>query len=146
MLIKLLSATPKPIAFAFDVDGVLKLGKNVIPEAKIALDKLNSLNVPFIFITNGGGVKEYDKVKELSRSFNLNFDENQLVLSHTVMKSLTNKFKNDNILVIGGEENGEICREIAKGYGFNNVFVPNDILYWNRQLVYKNLVILNILI
>lgn len=48
------------------------------------------------------------------------------------MKPLSERLKNDNILVIGGDEHGQKCREIAESYGFKNVYVPADILSWNK--------------
>ncbi|EIM21033.1 HAD hydrolase [Wallemia mellicola] len=127
-----LYSTARPLAFAFDIDGVLKHGSFAIPEAKHALKKLDSLNIPYIFITNGGGTKESDRCKALSKDFDIHVDESQIVLSHTVMKPLSERLKNDNILVIGGDEHGQKCREIAESYGFKNVYVPADILSWNK--------------
>lgn len=126
------ATSTRPLAFAFDVDGVLKHGRFVIPEAKQALQKLDLLNIPYIFITNGGGNKETERAKAISKDFHVNVDESQIVLSHTVMKPLAQRLGEKNILVIGGEEHGQKCREIAESYGFKNVYVPTDILCWNK--------------
>lgn len=62
----------RPLAFAFDIDGVLKAGPNVLPEAKRALKILQGDNprrekIPYIFITNGGGKHESARAKDLAR-------------------------------------------------------------------------------
>ncbi|TIB65582.1 hypothetical protein E3P78_00427 [Wallemia ichthyophaga] len=122
----------RPLAFAFDIDGVLKHGRFIIPEAKKALQKLDALNVPYIFITNGGGTMENERAKAISKDFQINLDESQMVLSHTVMKPLAQRLRDKNVLVVGGDEHGQKCREIAESYGFKNVYVPTDILCWNK--------------
>ena len=45
----------------FDVDGVLVLGKQVVPEAPAALQQLRADGVPHVFMTNGGGATEAAK-------------------------------------------------------------------------------------
>lgn len=65
--------TPKlDYAFAFDIDGVLMLGKNPIPAAARALKRLVDRRVPFILLTNGGGKFETDRVNELSERLGVN--------------------------------------------------------------------------
>ncbi len=74
--LQLYSTTQSPYttryAFAFDIDGVLVRGKRVLQQAIAALDKLYHppppgatvpiQRVPFVFLTNGGGVLESTKV------------------------------------------------------------------------------------
>lgn len=62
---------PRPVAFAFDIDGVLKSGPVVLPAAKRALKLLDGGNhlgvrVPTIYITNGGGYAEERRAELLS--------------------------------------------------------------------------------
>lgn len=59
-------------AFAFDIDGVLMLGKNAIPAGARALQKLSERKIPFILLTNGGGKFETDRVAELSERLGVN--------------------------------------------------------------------------
>ena len=53
-------------AFAFDIDGVLMLGKNPIPAAQKALKILQHRKIPYILLTNGGGKLERERTAELS--------------------------------------------------------------------------------
>ncbi|PWN46521.1 hypothetical protein IE53DRAFT_382815, partial [Violaceomyces palustris] len=67
-----LPPSEKPLAFAFDIDGVLKAGPLVLPQAKRALRILEGENrrrvkIPYVFITNGGGKHEAERAKDLSR-------------------------------------------------------------------------------
>ena len=56
---------------AFDLDGVLIRGKGGVPGAVEALKRLTALRVPFIFVTNGGGVTEANKAAELCVRFGI---------------------------------------------------------------------------
>lgn len=76
-------------AFAFDIDGVLKLGQVVLPEATAALKLLEKYNHPFILVTSelselgagknrsliisvdGGGVTEEERALKLSKEFKI---------------------------------------------------------------------------
>ncbi|KAJ1919334.1 hypothetical protein H4219_002022 [Mycoemilia scoparia] len=73
---KSLSSTPSSLysgaAVVFDIDGVLIRGKNAIPQAVKALrilDGENKLNkkIPFVTLTNGGGVTEAEKAAAVSK-------------------------------------------------------------------------------
>jgi hypothetical protein len=69
-------SSPKQLAFAFDIDGVLKAGGSLLPGARQALTMLEGNNrlkkkVPYIFVTNGGGSSEKDRAAALSREFDL---------------------------------------------------------------------------
>jgi hypothetical protein len=93
------TAVTDKYAFAFDIDGVLIRGGRPIPEAIEAMKMLNGENeygiqVPYIFVTNGGGKTEAERCIQLSQQYN-------------------------TVLVVGGE--GEKCRLVAEGYGFKDV-------------------------
>merc|ERR1712227_691360 len=56
--------------FAFDIDGVLVRGGKPIPEAIRAMQVLNGdneygMNIPHIFLTNGGGKTEEERCRDL---------------------------------------------------------------------------------
>lgn len=59
-----------PLAFVFDIDGVLIRGGRVLPEAKQALAAIyesgSQPRFPTCFLTNSGGVTEEHKAQELS--------------------------------------------------------------------------------
>ena len=50
----------------FDIDGVLLKGGAVINGAKRAVAKLAEARIPFIFVTNGGGMLESTKAADLT--------------------------------------------------------------------------------
>ncbi|ODV82795.1 hypothetical protein CANARDRAFT_204527 [[Candida] arabinofermentans NRRL YB-2248] len=122
-------------AFAFDIDGVIVKGPETIPYAKEAIKILDGNNkynikVPYIFVTNGGGRPESARAKELSERLGCEILEEQVIQGHTPMKDLVDVYS--NVLVIGGV--GDACRKVAEGYGFKNVFIPLDIMYWNPSV------------
>ncbi|CDS02191.1 hypothetical protein [Sporisorium scitamineum] len=123
----------KPIAFAFDIDGVLKAGPNVLPEAKRALQILegnNSRNqkIPYIFITNGGGKHESARAKDLARELEVPVTQDQVIQAHTVMKSLVPLYGDKPILMVGGPETPpNAAREVMQSYGFQNVYTTLDL-------------------
>jgi HAD superfamily hydrolase (TIGR01456 family) len=126
--------TTDKYAFAFDIDGVLIKGGEVIPEAIEAMKVLNGQNeygikVPYIFVTNGGGKTEEERCIQLSNQLELEVSPGQFICGHTPMKEMAKKYK--TVLVVGGE--GEKCREVALGYGFKDVITPGDIIKDNKD-------------
>ncbi|KAG7765516.1 hypothetical protein KL946_002573 [Ogataea haglerorum] len=122
-------------AFAFDIDGVIVKGPETIPYAREAIKMLNGENkynikVPYIFVTNGGGRPESERAKELSERLGVEITEDQIIQGHTPMKDLVALY--NNVLVVGGV--GDKCRKVAEGYGFKNVYIPLNVMYWNPSV------------
>lgn len=115
------------IAFAFDIDGVLVRGKEPLPGARETLSFLQSHNIPFIFLTNGGGLTEAAHVERLGMRLGLNFDEQQFVQSHTPFHDLVPLYRTKTILAIGGH--GDQIRDLAHAYGFRDVVTPSDLMH-----------------
>ncbi|OAV87265.1 HAD-superfamily subfamily IIA hydrolase [Puccinia triticina 1-1 BBBD Race 1] len=129
-------ATPPP-AFCFDIDGVLKQGAHVLPQARKAIAILNGQNsaqksFPFILCTNGGGTPELERSKKLSEELGVPITPSQLVQSHTIFNQFLSSYSDKPILVIGGRAGR--CRLVAEGYGFQHVYIPQDILKWNPSI------------
>lgn len=115
------------VAFAFDIDGVLVNGKNPIPGARETLIHLQENDIPFIFLTNSGGVTEKVNLEKLAlRLGDITFHESQIVQSHTPFLSLLPEYRNKTILVLGGCGNN--IREVANAYGFTRVVTSSDIV------------------
>lgn len=121
---------------------MLKKGEVVFPEAKRALALLESKQIPWIAITNGGGVPDEVRRQALSRELEVDvrrllrlpaagpdnssadysgsrilprsqIDIRQLVQSHTPLRdSLREKYADEAILVIGGK--GQNGRAVAE--------------------------------
>jgi HAD superfamily hydrolase (TIGR01456 family) len=125
----------KDMAFVFDIDGVLVHGDRLIPEGKRVLEILNGDNelgikIPHIFLTNGSGKVETQRVAQLSTILHNPISTEQFIQSHTPMRALAEYYK--TVLVVGGE--GYKCREVAEEYGFKNIVVPNDIIAWDPTI------------
>ncbi|KAG1046649.1 hypothetical protein G6F46_007586 [Rhizopus delemar] len=123
-------------AFAFDIDGVIIKGKRLIPEATRALKLLNGDNganrkVPFVLLTNGGGVTEEEKAEQISEIVGVRIDPKAVILSHSPMQNLVSKYQDKRVLIVGGA--GRKCFEVAKKYGFQDVVTPNDVMHWNHS-------------
>jgi len=121
-------------AYAFDIDGVLIRGGQVIPEAIDAMKWLNGENpygvkVPYIFVTNGGGKTEQERCLQLSKQLEIEVSPGQFICGHTPMREMAEKYH--TVLVVGGE--GEKCRHVAEGYGFKDVVTPGDIIKDNQD-------------
>jgi HAD superfamily hydrolase (TIGR01456 family) len=121
--IKNMQSIRKRLAFAFDFDGVFIQGKNTLPFAKQTLQKLKNLQIPFIILTNGGGMKESLKAQQISDRIRVEITEKQLVLSHSPMKKLAQKYMDQLMLVVGPET----CKDVARSYGFKNVISPLEV-------------------
>lgn len=134
------NGTAKPrsrLAFAFDIDGVLLRGKNPLPAAKEALSILNGnnklgLKIPFILLTNGGGVSEVERCRKLSSQLGVQIHPDQFIQSHTVLKSIVHNYVDVPVLVLGGQ--GDTLRRVAEGYGFRKAYTTLDILNWNPSI------------
>lgn len=97
----------------FDIDGVLLRGGSLINGAKQAVAKLAHSKIPFIFVTNGGGMLESQKAADLSKKLDFPVLESQVILSHTPLKRLVSQYTG-RVLILGKKE----CVDVAKSYGF----------------------------
>lgn len=111
---------PAPIAFVFDVDGVLLQGnQEVLPQALKAMGRLFSDSkdmpkVPVAFLTNSGGMSERRRAHQLANLLDVPITGDQIVLSHTPFRPLAEEYSNKPVLVVG---RGDVM-EISKSYGF----------------------------
>ena len=62
---------------------------------------LRAARVPLLGITNGGGTLEADKAASLSVKMGVPFSADQVILSHTPMRSLAARHGKDLVLVSG---------------------------------------------
>ena len=91
-------------AVAFDIDGVLYRGSQDISPAKSVIETLQRHNIPVLFLTNGGGTTETNKVQHLGQRLNIsNFIPEQMFQSHTPMKHL-NEYKDQLVLAVGKDQ------------------------------------------
>lgn len=123
---------PPPIAFAFDIDGVLLRSSTPIPGAAESLSLLQQKKIPFILLTNGGGKTEEQRVQDLNKKLRLAqpLETSQIIQSHTPLRDFATsatqeKYKHKTVLVCGGD--GDRCRLAAESYGFTTVITPADI-------------------
>lgn len=126
---RFLTTPPSKKAFVFDIDGVLLRGSKAIPEAPQALALLNEAKVPFILLTNGGGLLEQKRTEYLSDKLNTELSPLQLVQSHTPMRAWAQSGKYKRVLVVGGDRDN--ARHAALDYGFPSVVTPMDIVKFN---------------
>jgi HAD superfamily hydrolase (TIGR01456 family) len=118
---------------ALDIDGVILKGGLVIEGAVSGINKLLHHKIPFVFVTNGGGISEKEKAKDLSKKLHVKIHHEQILLSHTPMRDLASTFKSSQVLVIGHQK----CVSVAKGYGFDRAISSNCVLKEN-PLVFPN--------
>ncbi|KAJ7127158.1 HAD-like domain-containing protein [Mycena epipterygia] len=126
-----------PLAFAFDIDGVLIHGPSVLPEAKRALKILNGgnrhgLQIPYILMTNGGGISEADRCVRLSNALGVPVQSSQLVQAHTILRSLAHKYANEPVLVLGGINDSHLIG--ASSYGYKKAYNSLDVHAWNPSI------------
>ncbi|THV06710.1 HAD hydrolase [Dendrothele bispora CBS 962.96] len=129
--------TRPPLAFAFDIDGVLMTGPNAVPVANKALRILEGNNpfktkIPYILLTNGGGSTEQARSAKLSKQLGIEITPRQVIQAHTILKDSVGKYADLPVLVLGGK--GTELREVAHSYGFRKVFTSLDILASNPSI------------
>jgi HAD superfamily hydrolase (TIGR01456 family) len=110
-------------AVAFDLDGVMYRGKELIPSSTTALQTLDRQGVPWLLLTNGGGVLEEEKAKSLTTKLNHPIPVNRLQQSHTPLRELVGQYQ-DKLVVVFGSNN---AKSIALEYGFRRVVSTIDI-------------------
>jgi len=104
-----------PHAFVIDIDGCLSREGVPIEGSVEALRKLQELGVPHVFCTNGWGSLESDRAERLSRTFGVDVSGDQVVLSHTPLRTeVVRRFRDSRVLVVG-----EGCAPVARQYGLN---------------------------
>ncbi|KAL0926242.1 hypothetical protein M5K25_002456 [Dendrobium thyrsiflorum] len=106
---------------AFDIDGVIIRGGNPIGGSPQALSRLHAedgtLKIPYIFLTNGGGVPESKRASELSGLLGVQILALQVVQGHSPFRDLLSRFENDLIVAVGKGEPAKVMLE----YGFKKV-------------------------
>lgn len=112
---------PQPrFGLLFDIDGVLVRGRQPIPAAKKAFEKLvdsrGRFVVPVVFVTNAGNCLRQTKADQLAHILGIPITQDQVILSHSPLR-MFKKFHDKCVLVSG---QGPVL-EIAKNVGFNNV-------------------------
>ncbi|BGP26418.1 cardiolipin synthase [Rhodotorula toruloides] len=132
-----ITTAPRGPYFCFDIDGVLKQGSHVLPQAKAVLQVLSGNNplkrrYPFLCVTNGGGSLESERCKKLTKELEVEIGEHQIVQSHTVFRSLVPQYADKPVLVVGGIE--DRCRRVAEAYGFKHAYIPADVLAWKSSV------------
>ncbi|XP_041457716.1 haloacid dehalogenase-like hydrolase domain-containing 5 [Lytechinus variegatus] len=110
----------------FDIDGVLKRGKTVLPEAQKAFRLLTNdkgkMRVPTVFITNAGNSLREQKASELTDILEVPITPDQVVMSHSPLRILP-QFHDKHVLVSG---QGPVV-EIANMLGFNKVITIEEV-------------------
>ncbi|KAL8257677.1 hypothetical protein R6Q59_029718 [Mikania micrantha] len=133
-LLSHLHSAPKRPSFgiAFDIDGVILRGRSPIGDSPKALRRLyddsGRLKIPYLFLTNGGGIPESRRAKELSQLLGVNIDPIQVVLGHSPFKNLLARFENELVVATGKGEPAMVMSE----YGFKKaVSIDEYASYFN---------------
>ncbi|GAB4824296.1 hypothetical protein Ancab_040292 [Ancistrocladus abbreviatus] len=111
---------------AFDIDGVLLRGRTPIDGSPRALKRLydhsGTPRIPYIFLTNGGGIRESKRALELRALFGVNILPSQVLQGHSPFKQLVSRFENKFILAVGKGEPAAVM----SAYGYKNVLSIDD--------------------
>ncbi|KAL1532783.1 hypothetical protein AAHA92_32752 [Salvia divinorum] len=106
---------------AFDIDGVILHGANPIGNSRRALRKFynhsGSLKIPFLFLTNGGGIPESRRALELSDILGVKILPSQVMQGHSPFSTLLKRYENEFIVATGKGEPAVVMSE----YGFKRV-------------------------
>ncbi|PVH84824.1 HAD-superfamily hydrolase [Cadophora sp. DSE1049] len=116
------------IAFVFDIDGVLIENKKALPGATETIKMLLKRRIPFVFLTNAGGLPEREHTMLLAQRPGIPglLSERQLVQSHTPFRGLLRRFADKNVLALG--VSSEKTRNLAERYCFNRVITTADMV------------------
>lgn len=119
---------------AFDIDGVILRGRSPIGGSPQAIRLLYSddgtLKIPFLFLTNGGGVPEHNRALELSELLGVNISPAQVVHGHSPYRELVNRFEDDLIVAVGKGEPAAVMAD----YGFRKVLSIDEYSSYFRDI------------
>ncbi|KAI4994747.1 hypothetical protein ZWY2020_034388 [Hordeum vulgare] len=119
---------------AFDIDGVILRGRSPIGGSPQAIRRLYSddgtLKIPFLFLTNGGGVPEHKRALELSELLGVNISPAQVVHGHSPYRELVKRFEDDLIVAVGKGEPAAVMAE----YGFRKVLSIDDYSSYFKEI------------
>uniref|UniRef100_A0A3Q1GKK2 Haloacid dehalogenase-like hydrolase domain-containing 5 n=1 Tax=Acanthochromis polyacanthus TaxID=80966 RepID=A0A3Q1GKK2_9TELE len=114
------SQGPGSFGLLFDIDGVLVRGRAPIPAAKQCfrnlVDRNGKYKVPVVFVTNAGNCMRQTKAEHLSHLLEVEVSPDQVMLSHSPLRMLT-QFHKMRVLVSG---QGPV-EEVAHNLGFEDV-------------------------
>lgn len=102
------------------IDGVLLRSSRPLPGAVESLQLLKRERIPFVLVTNGGGMHEKERIAQLSQRLHVALDTDMIIQSHTPFADLVKgneaqeALQDKCVLVVGGG-NGK-CRSIAQEY------------------------------
>ncbi|KAK6163250.1 hypothetical protein DH2020_000114 [Rehmannia glutinosa] len=117
---------PASFGIAFDIDGVILRGDTPIGGSPQALRRLyddsGTLRIPYVFLTNGGGVPESKRATELSKLLSVHIVPSQVIQGHSPFKQLLKRFENELIIAVGKGEPALVMSE----YGFKNVLTIDE--------------------
>jgi HAD superfamily hydrolase (TIGR01456 family) len=119
------AASIPQVAVAFDIDGVLIRGKDSLQAAAASLKRLDDAQIPWICLTNGGGVLEDIKAKEVSAIVGHPIETSQMICCHTPYRGMVQEFGDKRVLILG-------CRDVmgvARAYGFKDAVCIDDLAH-----------------
>ncbi|XP_055353336.1 haloacid dehalogenase-like hydrolase domain-containing 5 [Paramacrobiotus metropolitanus] len=115
-----------PFGFLFDIDGVFLRGRDALPAAGEALQRLldsqGRFRVPTVFVTNAGNALRWEKASTLSKLFNVKIDPDQVILAHSPLQ-MFRQYQNKHFLVSGQGP----AAEIAESVGFTNIITMEQL-------------------
>ncbi|KAG7627460.1 putative HAD-superfamily hydrolase, subfamily IIA, HAD superfamily [Arabidopsis thaliana] len=111
---------------AFDIDGVILLGSSPVGGSPSALRRLyddsGALKIPFLFLTNGGGLPESKRASEMSHLLGVQVSPLQVIQAHSPFRKLVNRFENELVVAAGKGEPAAVM----SNYGFKNVISMDE--------------------
>jgi hypothetical protein len=114
-----------PFGIAFDIDGVLLRGKEPIGRAPESLARLYKdvknaeLQVPYIFLTNGGGMTEAARAAELTRQLGVPIAAQQVCMLMGVLIVLS--LSSCSLSLLWFIRTADLCERDIADYGFGCV-------------------------
>ncbi len=105
------------VGIVFDIDGVLMHDWHAIGKSDEALQRVkNALRLPFVFVTNGGGVPEAAKQASLQQLLGIDVLLEQVILCHTPFRAQLEALQpHQRVLAVG--LTCERARACARAYG-----------------------------
>mmetsp|Transcript_19935 Transcript_19935/g.63402 ORF Transcript_19935/g.63402 Transcript_19935/m.63402 type:complete len:344 (+) Transcript_19935:1-1032(+) len=140
--VRRLSTAKRVPGVVFDIDGVLLRGKIPVPGAGAVLCHLRENGIPFVLLTNGGGVSEAEKAAVVTKRLECSFDlrAEEIVQVHTPLQAFAEHHRGQRVLVLG--KRYPKLKAVMEGYGFGaegGEVLTADVFHAQHPSLYRDM-------
>lgn len=126
--------------YLIDLDGTIYLGKEVIPAGKRFIERLQDLNIPFLFVTNNTTKTPTAVAKRLDEEFNIRVSAKTIyTASLATIDYMKEQGKGKRVYVIG--ESGLVDLILSAGFVWDEEAPDYVVVGLDTEITYEKLAV-----